>query len=222
MVLHSKAPAKKQQNKRIAFKKIKRKLGRKLPKIQKSKEMILPEQSVAAEKRKGLTLNDLLQQTSHCNAKLRKDIESRDHLFLICAFSQAIWRLVFLKLDPNRSLLLSWSELLSWRQATCQTFLPYEGKSQPIQSSMKPHDDAYEAQTLKLPLFLRDEETRKLPVRRGGRNLTSLLETTPKNGDGEAPKNGDGKAPKNGDGEAPKNGDGKAPKNGDGKTGNHR
>lgn len=34
-----------------------------------------------------------------------------------------------------------------------------------------------------------------------GRNLTSLLETTPKNGDGKTPKKGDGKAPKKGDGE---------------------
>ncbi|OAO97953.1 hypothetical protein AXX17_AT4G05640 [Arabidopsis thaliana] len=41
--------------------------------------MILAEQNVAAEKsglatsKKGLTLKDLLPQTSHCNAKLRKD-----------------------------------------------------------------------------------------------------------------------------------------------------
>lgn len=48
------------------------------------------------------------------------DIESRDHLFLNCAFSQVIWRLVFSRLDPNRSLLLSWSELLSWVRVSSQ------------------------------------------------------------------------------------------------------
>ncbi|KAJ0088119.1 hypothetical protein Patl1_32722 [Pistacia atlantica] len=66
--------------------KIKRKLGRKLPPPKnatnteiKSKAIILPEQSVASEKaglavsKKGLTLKELLQQTSHHNAKVRKD-----------------------------------------------------------------------------------------------------------------------------------------------------
>ncbi|CAL9232551.1 unnamed protein product, partial [Arabidopsis halleri] len=49
------------------------------------------------------------------------DIESRDHLFLNCAFSQAIWRrMVFVRLDPNRSLLLSWSELESWVRVSSQ------------------------------------------------------------------------------------------------------
>ncbi|KAG7552973.1 hypothetical protein ISN45_Aa06g035440 [Arabidopsis thaliana x Arabidopsis arenosa] len=72
MVLHS----------RIAYKKIKQKLGRKLPKIKISKAMILPEQSVAAEKRKGLTLKDLLQQTSHCNAKLRQELQSHKYVII--------------------------------------------------------------------------------------------------------------------------------------------
>ncbi|CAL9229381.1 unnamed protein product [Arabidopsis halleri] len=85
-MVRSKAPAKKQQKKGIDFKKIKRKLGRKLPPPNnatnteiKSKAIILPEQSVAAEKsgvatsKKGLTLKELLQQTSHHNAKVRKD-----------------------------------------------------------------------------------------------------------------------------------------------------
>ncbi|XP_020877978.1 uncharacterized protein LOC9309321 [Arabidopsis lyrata subsp. lyrata] len=85
-MVRSKAPAKKQQKKGIDFKKIKRKLGRKLPPPNnatnteiKSKAIILPEQSVAAEKsglatsKKGLTLKELLQQTRHHNAKVRKD-----------------------------------------------------------------------------------------------------------------------------------------------------
>ncbi|ESQ40559.1 hypothetical protein EUTSA_v10012647mg [Eutrema salsugineum] len=85
-MVRSKAPAKKQQKKGIDFKKIKRKLGRKLPPPKnatnteiKSKAIILPEQSVGAEKsglatsKKGLTLKELLQQTSHHNAKVRKD-----------------------------------------------------------------------------------------------------------------------------------------------------
>lgn len=43
--------------------------------------IILPEQSVASEKeglavnKKGLTLKELLQQTSHHNAKVRKGID---------------------------------------------------------------------------------------------------------------------------------------------------
>ncbi|EOA19939.1 hypothetical protein CARUB_v10000191mg [Capsella rubella] len=85
-MVRSKAPAKKQQKKGIDFKKIKRKLGRKLPPPKnatnteiKSKAIILPEQSVGAEKsglatsKKGLTLKELLHQTSHHNAKVRKD-----------------------------------------------------------------------------------------------------------------------------------------------------
>ncbi|AEE82411.1 Rix1 complex component [Arabidopsis thaliana] len=48
-------------------------------KVETAAAMILAEQNVAAEKsglatsKKGLTLKDLLPQTSHCNAKLRKD-----------------------------------------------------------------------------------------------------------------------------------------------------
>ncbi|CAN1234391.1 Testis-expressed protein 10 [Linum perenne] len=82
----SKASSKKQQKRGIDFKKIKRKIGRKLPPPKnttntevKSKAIVLPEQSVASEKtglavsKKGLTLKELLQQTSHHNAKVRKD-----------------------------------------------------------------------------------------------------------------------------------------------------
>ncbi|OAO92925.1 hypothetical protein AXX17_AT5G26970 [Arabidopsis thaliana] len=82
----SKAPAKKQQKKGIDFKKIKRKLGRKLPPPNnatnteiKSKAIILHEQSVAAERdgfatsKKGLTLLELKNRTGHPNAKVRKD-----------------------------------------------------------------------------------------------------------------------------------------------------
>ncbi|KAH7554167.1 hypothetical protein JRO89_XS12G0124800 [Xanthoceras sorbifolium] len=86
----SKASSKKQQKQQkqrgVDFKKIKRKLGRKLPPAKnatnteiKSKAIVLPEQSVASEKaglalsKKGLTLKELLQQTSHHNAKVRKD-----------------------------------------------------------------------------------------------------------------------------------------------------
>ncbi|CAN8257038.1 unnamed protein product [Cochlearia groenlandica] len=85
-MVRTKPPSKKQQKKGIDFKKIKRKLGRKLPPPKnatnteiKSKAIILPEQSVGAEKsglatsKKGLTLKELLQQTSHHNAKVRKD-----------------------------------------------------------------------------------------------------------------------------------------------------
>ncbi|XP_021984052.2 testis-expressed protein 10 [Helianthus annuus] len=69
-----------------AQKKIRRKVGRKLllPKNTtntevKSKAIILPEQSLASEKaglavsKKGLTLKELLQQTSHHNAKVCRD-----------------------------------------------------------------------------------------------------------------------------------------------------
>ncbi|XP_052198998.1 uncharacterized protein LOC127806055 isoform X2 [Diospyros lotus] len=82
----SKAPLKKQQQRGVDFKKIKRKVGRKLPPPKnvtnteiKSKAIVLPEQSVASEKaglavsKKGLTLKELLQQTSHHNPKIRKD-----------------------------------------------------------------------------------------------------------------------------------------------------
>lgn len=70
----------------VDFKKRKVKLGRRLPPPKnstntevKSKAIILPEQSVAADKaglavkKKGLTLKELLQQTSHHNAKVRRD-----------------------------------------------------------------------------------------------------------------------------------------------------
>ncbi|CAH2036338.1 unnamed protein product [Thlaspi arvense] len=79
----SKAPAKKQQ---IDFKKIKRKLGRKLPPPKnatnteiKFKAIILREQSAVAEKtgfatsKKNLTLKELLGKSVHHNANLRKD-----------------------------------------------------------------------------------------------------------------------------------------------------
>ncbi|KAL2318607.1 hypothetical protein Fmac_032483 [Flemingia macrophylla] len=81
---HSKANSKKQRG--IDFKKIRRKVGRKLPPPKnttdteiRSKAIVLPEQSLAAEKaglavnKKGLTLKELLQQTSHHNAKVRRD-----------------------------------------------------------------------------------------------------------------------------------------------------
>lgn len=79
-------PNSKKQRGTIDFKKIRRKIGRKLPPPKnttdteiKSKAIVLPEQSVAAEKaglavnKKGLTLKELLQQTSHHNAKVRRD-----------------------------------------------------------------------------------------------------------------------------------------------------
>lgn len=82
----SKASAKKQQKRGVDFKKIKRKIGKKLPPPKnatnteiKSKAIILPEQSVASEKegwavnKKGLTLKELLQQTSHYSPKVRRD-----------------------------------------------------------------------------------------------------------------------------------------------------
>ncbi|KAJ6711391.1 hypothetical protein OIU79_007775 [Salix purpurea] len=82
----TKGSSKKQQNRGIDFKKIKRKIGRKLPPPKnttnteiKSKAIVLPEQSVVSEKaglalsKKGLTLKELLQHTSHHNAKVRKD-----------------------------------------------------------------------------------------------------------------------------------------------------
>nr|GEX73374.1 testis-expressed sequence 10 protein-like [Tanacetum cinerariifolium] len=85
MVQH-KAQLKRQQKRGVDFKKIKRKIGRKLPPPKnttntqvKSKAIVLPEQSLASEKtglavsKKGLTLKELLQQTSHHNAKVRRD-----------------------------------------------------------------------------------------------------------------------------------------------------
>lgn len=85
-MVRSKAPTKKQQKRGVDFKKIKRKIGRKLPPPKnatnteiKSKAIVLPEQSVASDKlglavsRKGLTLKELLQQSSHHNTKVRRD-----------------------------------------------------------------------------------------------------------------------------------------------------
>ncbi|KAJ9549970.1 hypothetical protein OSB04_022513, partial [Centaurea solstitialis] len=89
MVQH-KAQLKKQQKQQkrggVDFKKIKRKIGRKLPPPKnttntqvKSKAIVLPEQSLVSDKgglavsKKGLTLKELLQQTSHHNAKVRRD-----------------------------------------------------------------------------------------------------------------------------------------------------
>ncbi|XP_021769630.1 uncharacterized protein LOC110733861 isoform X2 [Chenopodium quinoa] len=82
----SKTPSKKPQPRGIDFKKFKKKLGRKLPPAHnvtnteiKTKAIILPEQSVALDKegvavsKKGLTLKELLQQTSHHNVKVRRD-----------------------------------------------------------------------------------------------------------------------------------------------------
>ncbi|XP_077219440.1 uncharacterized protein LOC143853523 isoform X2 [Tasmannia lanceolata] len=85
-MVRSKPPSSKKQKRGVDFNKIKRKLGRKLPPPKnatdtnvKSKAIILPEQSVASNRvglavsKKGLTLKELLQQTSHHNAKIRKD-----------------------------------------------------------------------------------------------------------------------------------------------------
>nr|XP_043635308.1 uncharacterized protein LOC122606512 [Erigeron canadensis] len=89
MVQH-KAQLKKQHQKPqkhgFDFKKIKRKIGRKLPPPKnttntdvKFKAIILPEQSLVSDKaglavsKKGLTLKELLQQTSHHNVKVRRD-----------------------------------------------------------------------------------------------------------------------------------------------------
>ncbi|XP_010927983.1 uncharacterized protein [Elaeis guineensis] len=83
MVRSKAAPKKPKRG--VDFKKIKNKIGRKLPPPRnatntqiKSKAIVLPEQSVASERvglavnKKGLTLRELLQQTSHHNAKIRK------------------------------------------------------------------------------------------------------------------------------------------------------
>lgn len=80
---------------KFAFRqKYKRKVGRKLPPPKnatnteiKSKAIVLPEQSIASERaglavsRKGLTLKELLQQTSHHNAKVRKGRAFSSQLF---------------------------------------------------------------------------------------------------------------------------------------------
>ncbi|KAJ0986774.1 hypothetical protein J5N97_005130 [Dioscorea zingiberensis] len=84
-MVRSKPPSSKKPKGGVDFKKIKRKIGRKLPPPKnytsteiKSKAIVLPEQSVASERsgmavnKKGLTLRELLQQTSHHNAKIRK------------------------------------------------------------------------------------------------------------------------------------------------------
>ncbi|KAL0374783.1 UNVERIFIED_CONTAM: hypothetical protein Sradi_3394000 [Sesamum radiatum] len=81
-----KSQSKKPQKRGVDFKKIRRKIGRKLPPPKnatnteiKSKAIVLPEQSIASEKaglavsKKGLTLKELLQQSSHHNIKVRKD-----------------------------------------------------------------------------------------------------------------------------------------------------
>ncbi|KAL8143453.1 hypothetical protein V2J09_016485 [Rumex salicifolius] len=85
-MVRPKSSSKKQPSRGVDFKKFKRKIGRELPPAKnatnteiKTKAIILPEQSVAADKtglavsRKGLTLKELLQQTSHHNAKVRRD-----------------------------------------------------------------------------------------------------------------------------------------------------
>ncbi|OEL32577.1 hypothetical protein BAE44_0006405 [Dichanthelium oligosanthes] len=69
----------------VDFKKYKHKVGRKLPPAKnatnteiKSKAIVLPEQSMASERagmavnKRGLTLRELLQQTAHYNAKVRR------------------------------------------------------------------------------------------------------------------------------------------------------
>ncbi|KAH9626733.1 hypothetical protein KSS87_022047 [Heliosperma pusillum] len=85
-MVRSKAPSKKPAARGVDFKKYKRKLGRKLPPPKnttnteiKSKAIILPEQSIASDKaglalsKKGQSLKELLQQTSHHNVKVRRD-----------------------------------------------------------------------------------------------------------------------------------------------------
>ncbi|XP_074587560.1 uncharacterized protein LOC141843383 [Curcuma longa] len=84
-MVRAKPASSKKQKRGVDFKKIKHKIGRKLPppknatNVQiKSKAIVLPEQSIASEKeglavnKKGLTLRELLQQTSHHNAKIRR------------------------------------------------------------------------------------------------------------------------------------------------------
>ncbi|KAJ6821652.1 uncharacterized protein M6B38_391920 [Iris pallida] len=84
-MVRSKPGPSKKPKRGVDFQKFKRKIGRKLPPPKnftdtqiKSKAIVLPEQSVASERaglavnKKGLTLRELLQQTSHHNAKMRK------------------------------------------------------------------------------------------------------------------------------------------------------
>ncbi|KAH8494166.1 hypothetical protein H0E87_020797, partial [Populus deltoides] len=81
----TKGSSKKQQKRGIDFKKIKRKIDRKLPPPKnttnteiKSNAIVLPKQSAASEKaglavsKKGLTLKELLQHTSHHNVKVHE------------------------------------------------------------------------------------------------------------------------------------------------------
>ncbi|CAL5408384.1 unnamed protein product [Camellia sinensis] len=79
-MVRPKAPRKKQQQRGVDFKKIKRKIGRKLPPPKnatnteiKSKESVASEKAGLAVSKKGLTLKELLQQTSHHNSKVRKE-----------------------------------------------------------------------------------------------------------------------------------------------------
>ncbi|KAJ3700007.1 hypothetical protein LUZ61_003712 [Rhynchospora tenuis] len=85
-MVRSKPPSsKKPKKKGIDFKKVKRHVGRKLPPPKnatsteiKSKAIVLPEQTMVADRtdmavsKKGLTLRELLQQTSHYNSKFRR------------------------------------------------------------------------------------------------------------------------------------------------------
>ncbi|WOL06988.1 testis-expressed sequence 10 protein isoform X2 [Canna indica] len=84
-MVRPKSASSKKQKHGVDFKKIKRKIGRKLPPPKnatntqiRSKAIVLPEQSVASEReglavnKKGLTLRELMQQTSHHNAKIRR------------------------------------------------------------------------------------------------------------------------------------------------------
>lgn len=54
---------------------------------------------------------------SLCNAHE----ESRDHLFLSCSYSAALWRLIFARLDRHHPPFISWTELLSWMRAPSST-----------------------------------------------------------------------------------------------------
>ncbi|KAJ4817365.1 ARM repeat superfamily protein [Rhynchospora pubera] len=86
-MVRSKPPSssKKPKKKGIDFKKVKRHVGRKLPPPKnatsteiKTKAIVLPEQTMVADRtdmavsKKGLTLRELLQQTSHYNSKFRR------------------------------------------------------------------------------------------------------------------------------------------------------
>ncbi|KAG6474470.1 hypothetical protein ZIOFF_068407 [Zingiber officinale] len=84
-MVRAKPASSKKQKRGVDFKKIRHKIGRKLPPPKnativqiKSKAIVLPQQSIASEKeglavnKKGLTLRELLQQTSHHNAKIRR------------------------------------------------------------------------------------------------------------------------------------------------------